>query len=594
MALAGDGARRPPPFVSLLQVRAGLPGLAQRLEGCLGWGARIGETGAASLRVHTLDPRRPGVVTVVADRDAGVTFYGRGRADEILHIDVFHAVGDVDCRLAASAVKSGLAAYRSDFAAPPGAANPDLFDVQTATGGGCVSGEVAGGLRPSLLRAHKNHVHVAGRRLPGDAAAAFYIVHALEQAITACGVELRRVDALESELAGAARGWDDLSPYAAESDTRLREAGAPGAGPAPSSGSTAVAREALLLQAADLADEMGGAAAVQELLAALAQVQPVHEMRVPSWSGPRLREALARLQRQGWAEATGGQWRLTERGRALADLFGHHLREVELALRAAARRIGAASSADGSGRGQPSHEPAVRGSRRMVRPRLRGQSIGELALSETALAAVRRRPPVAGRPFRLAADDLHLTWRLRPRRADLCLLLDASASMEGGRMRAAKTLARHLLLTSRDRVAVMAFQERSATLAVPFTRNYAAAERGLGRVVPAGLTPLAAGLAGARAYLQGSHAKRPMLLLVTDGIPTVSAAGGSPLEEALREASLFRGTGVTLCCIGLEPNERYLAELARRAGGSLHVVAELRPELLADVARRERARLRQA
>jgi magnesium chelatase subunit D len=583
--------------MTLLEQRPALPVLAARLEGCLGWGARVGETSVASVRVHTLDPSRPGIVTVLADRDAGRTFYGRRRSDEVLHIDVFHAVGEVDCRLAASAVRSALAAYRIDFPAPPGAADPDLFDVQTGAGGGRISGEVSSGRRPSLLRAHKNHVHVAGRRVGGDAGVAFYVVHALEQAIAACGLDLRRVDELASELAGAGAGWDDLSPYASESDTRLREGGAradpgPGAGAGRSGGPASVAREALLLQAADLADEMGGTTAVQELLTALGEARPIHELRAPSWSGPRLRDALSRLQRQGWVEVGGGRFRLTERGRALADLYRHHLREVELALRAAARRIGAVSGGDGSGRGRRPAEPGVRGSRRSVRPRTPGLPIGELAVSETAVAAV-RRSAAGDRRLRVGAEDLHVTTRLRPRRADLCLLLDASASMEGGRMRAAKTLARHLLLTSRDRVAVMAFQERSATLAVPFTRNYAAAERGLSRVLPAGLTPLAAGLAGARQYLRGSHAKRPMLLLVTDGIPTVSAAGGSPLEEALREAALFRDTGASLCCIGLEPNERYLAELARRAGGTLHVVAELAPEVLADVARRERARLRQ-
>ena len=577
--------------------------LGADLEACLGWGARIGETAVASLRVHTLDPARPGTVTVVADRDAGRTFYGRRLPDEILHIDIFHAIGDVDCRLAAGAVRGALAAYRAGTAAPRGAADADLFDVQTGVGGGRVSGDMTLGRRASLRRAHKNHVHVAGRHVAGDAGVAFHIVQAVERAIVACGLELRRVDGLETEFAGSGRGWDDLSPYASESDSRLREGGAgtggggglgPGAGAGEGGGvrGARLDRETLLLRAADLADEMGGTLAVQELLEALARAQPVHEMHAPSWSGPRLREALGRLQRQGWAEAGAGQWRLTERGRVLADLYRHHLREIELALRAAARRIGAVPPGPGFGRRQPRTELAVRGSRRIVRPRTPGQPLPELAVSETVVAAVRRDPPGRGRPLRVGVRDLHGAVRLQPRRSDLCLLLDASASMEGGRMRAAKTLARHLLLTSRDRVAVMAFQERSAVLAVPFTRNYAAAERGLSRVVPAGLTPLAAGLGGARAYLRGSHAKRPMLLLVTDGIPTVSSAGGSPLEEALREAALFRDTGVNLCCIGLEPNERYLAELARRAGGSLHVVAELRPELLADVARRERARLR--
>lgn len=582
----------------LLAEHPALPELGRGLEAALGRGTRVGESAVASVCVHTLDPARPGRVAVLGDRDAGQTFYGRSQTGQVLHLDVFHAVGEVDCRAAGAAVREALAAYRRDFPSAPDRVAADLFDVQTATGGGRASGRLTWGRRPSLRRAHRNHVHVAGRFVPGHAAVTYYLVVALERCIGGQGLQIRRVDEVVAELAGPGGGWQDLSPYASESDSLLKgdggrgEAGGAGRSDGAGEGDRAPGPdESLLSDAARLADELGGAAAVSELLALLARGTALQDTRSPTWGGTRLRDALSRLQREGWAESAGGRWRLTARGRRLETLYRFHLREIEVALRSAARRL--AVGRPGAAGARPREVPGHRGSGRRILPRPAGEPLGELAVSESLVAAVQREVPRPGRPLSVQAGDLRVARRLRPRRVDLCLLLDASASMEGGRMRAAKVLARHLLLTSRDRVAVMAFQERSAELAVGFTRNYAAAERGLSRIHPSGLTPLAAGLARARTYLQASHAKNPLLLLVTDGIPTVSATGGSPLEEALHEANAFRDSGVSLCCIGLEPNERYLRELARRAGGMLHVVAELRPELMAPVAERERQRLRQ-
>ena len=543
-------------------------------------GARLGESSAVSTCVHVLHSADPDAVTVLTDSDAGQVFYGRAAVGEIVHLDVFHAPGAVPPAAVAAAFLGSLRDWRAC------GVSADLFDVQTAVGGGRVSGDLRGGRRATVQAAHRGHVHLAGR-LPTPATGfCFALVAAVERAVAGAGLQLRKPQRILALAAGpGGPGGGDLRDYAALTDTLLRGEGA-AAGPAATG--APLGEEGRLQAAARLSEGLGGVEVARAVLEALSRPVAPGGLRLPGGSGTRARDVLARLVQAGWAEPAGGLWHLTPEGMALRATFGRRLREIELVLRTAARHVahGSGASAPPPGaRSGPDGRPRLRG----AVPVRRGEHLVDLALAETALAAA-ARAGLRRAPLRVSAADLHLRLRHRPRRVDLCLLIDASASMEGGRMRAAKTLARHLLLTNRDRVAVMAFQERSAALAVPLTRNYAAVERGLRRVVPAGLTPLAAGLAAARLYLRGSHARNPLLLLVTDGIPTVSGAGGSPLEEALGEAERLRGSGVALCCIGLEPNERYLDELARRAGGRLHVVPELRPDLLAAVARRERLR----
>jgi magnesium chelatase subunit D len=572
-----------------------LDGAAVHLRRGLPWGVRLGETAVASTHVHLLNPADPDAAWVLVDRDAGQVFYGRPVAGEIVHLDVFHALADVDCHAVAGAVSAACAAFGA--LRPGTAVRADLVDLQTATGGGRATGRLQAGRVASLCRAHRSHVHLAARCLPADAAFCFLLVDAVEAAVAAQGVELRQIERVLLRFGGRHGEPEDLSPYSAATDTLLR---------APESGSDAGAGEEaeaarrrwpaaadgqddLLMVAVGLADRFGGPEAVRALLDCLDRPRALRDVQVAGWTAPQVRDAVMRLAHEGWAEAAGTVWGLTPAGRAVAEVYRRRLREVELALRMAARRV-AVSAARSLPPPGPASLPGRRGRGRGAVALAPGERVGELAAAETVIAALCRRGPRPGQPLRLAACDLRVRRRLRPRRVDVLLLLDASASMEGNRMRAAKTLARHLLLTSRDRVAVMAFQERGALVAVPFTRNYMAAERGLARVMPAGLTPLAAGLAAAREYLAGSHAKNPLLLLVTDGIPTVSTSGGSPLEEALAEAQRLGASGAALACIGLEPNERYLAELVRRAGGTLHVVSELRADVLAEVARRERQR----
>ncbi|HEX6988610.1 MAG TPA: VWA domain-containing protein, partial [Bacillota bacterium] len=93
---AGDERVRPSADQRQQEWERLAPAMLRRLrqrEGLL-----LGESGILSTCVHVLTADKPGTVTILTDADAGSVFYHRSRAGEILHLDVFHQVGDVDHR----------------------------------------------------------------------------------------------------------------------------------------------------------------------------------------------------------------------------------------------------------------------------------------------------------------------------------------------------------------------------------------------------------------------------------------------------------------------------------------------------------------
>ena len=150
-----------------------------------GLGVRVGETALISRRVHVIDPTRPDEAQVKCAADAGQVFYHRSLVDEIVHIDIFHSLADVNHYAIAQASRRATE-ESSQETSPSGrssAALADFIDVQTATGGGRVTGSLKYGRKPSLQMAHRGHVHLAVL-LPREASGLlYYLVRNAEQAI---------------------------------------------------------------------------------------------------------------------------------------------------------------------------------------------------------------------------------------------------------------------------------------------------------------------------------------------------------------------------------------------------------------------------
>jgi magnesium chelatase subunit D len=199
-------------------------------------------------------------------------------------------------------------------------------------------------------------------------------------------------------------------------------------------------------------------------------------------------------------------------------------------------------------------------------------------LTATIRAAALARP---GEPFRVTSQDLR-RWLRRGRESNLViLLLDTSGSMAARRRSATvSTVALSLLHDSyrrRDRIALLTFRGREATVVVPPTRSVGLASRRLGDLPVGGLTPLAAGLDAVGELARREHwrepARRPLLVVVTDGRAT---GGTDALARARHSARRLAGLASVVVDAEEGPVRLGLAGLiARELGAELVTVAGL-------------------
>ncbi len=545
-------------------------------------GARVGETAIASRKVHAVDPSAPEEIRVITNADAGEIFYRRRGQGEVVHLDVFHEVAEVNHCLVASAIRDVLDAD------PRGRLIADYVDVQTATGGGRVTGSLSYGDKPSLRRAHLNHVHVAVLLDDASLPLVFGIVAAVESEVQAQGFEIRKIERLAHDKGGK-KGQSDMSPYQAFTDSMLQ-------GDARGTGNGPYEQQSDLQRAMELSDDFGSVEEVAEVLDYLAEDSDLHRLITAlAQKSASPSELIDILVNKGLVRRDGWKAVLTPDGWRLRNFFRLHRREIEMHFRRLIRRIPAISAPTDriTYTNRPSRKSGGRVKKRLAPPE-KDEWLSDLALPETIQNACKNSLAASGPGgFRISIspDDVVLEKRLRSNPVDICLLIDASASMAGRRIQAAKYLARHLLLSTRDKVAVVVFQESAVKVHIPYTRAYQKIENGVMRIQPLGLTPLAEGMIGCLEYIRASRVKNPLMLLITDGIPTVPKWTLNPIDDALHAASGIPQAKVRFGCIGLEPNKSFLEGLVNRAGGTLYIVEELDKDALATIAHRERSRV---
>ncbi|MGE5593880.1 MAG: vWA domain-containing protein [Betaproteobacteria bacterium] len=558
----------------------------------MGRGLRIGETTVVSKRVHVVSPAAPGEIKVLTNQDAGVCFYSRRRKDEILHIDVFHEVAEVDHRRAADAVKRAVYGFYQDLLLdrarglflPQPSELLDLMDIQTGTGGGRVGGTLNYGRKLSLRKAHCNHVHVAAMLPDNCLLLLFYLVLALEEEIGRQGVDIRKVESLRHQEAA---GKGDLSPYSSVFDSYLNESRVAGG----SQDWDRLPREARIEAVSSMAEEFGGRNNMARLLDQL----PTSGTVAPDIrrDAGDLDEVIERLSSFDLLTRERGQLVLTPKGREVRNILATCASEVEAGIRRLVRRMPIVPRI-------PRHEegrfgPKARHERprlsKNVRPPRDGEWCDEIAVPETVVAALSRAclerngfAAGAARPF-LVREDIRL-YRKRPAKPpEVCLLIDASASMVGRRIRAAKYLIRHLAAACQLRITVLTFQERDVRLQIASTSNRKAIEEGVGRIEPAGLTPLAAGIAEALDFIRARKLRDVLLVLITDGIPTMNRWTADPARDALTAAKRIAEEKVPFMCVGLQPNRDFLRKLVDVARGKLYVVDEFDKDILVSLVR---------
>jgi magnesium chelatase subunit D len=184
--------------------------------------------------------------------------------------------------------------------------------------------------------------------------------------------------------------------------------------------------------------------------------------------------------------------------------------------------------------------------------------------------------------------DLHFYDKKSYVPIDVCLLMDASGSMAGDKRQAACYLAEHMLLTGKEKVGVVTFQERSSKIVVPFTRNQSILSKGLATISPAGLTPMADGIETALKLINRSKVRNPLLVMITDGIPNTPLWTMDAKVDAMTAAGHLAESKIRFICIGVESNRLYLEKLTKRADGVLYLVDDLNRENLINIVRAEK------
>ena len=449
----------------------------------------------------------------------------------------------------------------------PNAVNADGFDIQTGTGGGRITGSLDFGKKLSLRKAHTNHVHLAGMLPPDRLVCVFYIVQAIETVILDSGLELRANESLLHVFSPGGNSGADLSPYADQSDSLLQEKEAGQSCPA-------LQRQQFLQDTAELAAEFGSAKDVYDAMDCLEGNRP-EQMHAMVGTPAESERICQKLNGMGIATMNGDRPVLTAYGRELKAFLAHRLPDAESYIRRMYRIITPGSAR--CGRTKALLAPGEKGHGRRI---LLSEGSGEVALPETVLAAARRLAAAPGGDWRINQADIRRSSRRTECKAEICLLIDASASMSGQRINAAKYLVRHLLLTTPDRICVILFQEDRATVQVPFTRDYGSVQKSLQEITAIGSTPLGRGLKTCLEYLDTARPQRPLILLVTDGVPTFADGGGDPLAEAIAAAGQIRAKGYGFTCIGLRPHRDYLRKLSQAAGGKAYMMDELEKQAL--------------
>lgn len=163
---------------------------------------------------------------------------------------------------------------------------------------------------------------------------------------------------------------------------------------------------------------------------------------------------------------------------------------------------------------------------------------------------------------------------------DVCVLVDASRSMEGAKIERAREACRQAAgsLGPEDRLAICAFATRSAVV-VPLTPSAALRpeeiDSALARIRPGGCTLTLPALERVRDLLaHGDGELRPAtVLLITDGHPTDDQGGPlADLSPLLATADAFTAAGIALTPVGLgsgdDFNTSVLESLADRGRGT--------------------------
>ncbi len=571
----------PPPLIFKTITPRQLADLGRQIAASLneGQGFRLGESTVISSFLHRTTYLHPDEIRILVNRDAGMELLHRETSGQTIHVDIFHEPAAVKYQPLVKAVSEALNAYLS-FTRQHKTCAPDLLQsyaerihLETGTGSGTLIDGIAGSGPPGQTSARprrKNHVQFLFDRFTADDLAVIpCLVDVAEIELAAQSVEIRKAEKIVHVEKKTGRP-DSAYLFGLEPDK---------------------------VRFWDIATKLTTTlSSPDDVIEFLQSFMPGMFARKPSLANFRNQHGPMRnfvidminegLIKHGWFTDT-----LTKEGRELLEFVRLHQRELESQMRKLLRQVPVPDA----------KYLVVRNTRLKSRQKhytytsktttpLKDAWLSSIAIPETIVQATKNRYFQKRDTPLLTKDDIRVRQQVMSKPVDVCLVIDGSASMAGSKMKAVWQLAEHLLLTTRDRIAVVIFQHRKAKVVIPFTRNYTRLRQNLrSSMHPSGQTPLADGIMSALKMIKNRHVHNPLMILITDGVPTFGKWTDDPRRDALRAAGMVPSSRAKLICIGVESNQEFLKELGRQAKGSVYIVESLEEQAtLIEIVRQER------
>lgn len=555
-------------------------------------GVRLGESTVVSRKAHARMPEKrvKGQIKILLNRDAGKTYLDFVDADQVVHIDTYHRPGEVDPRDVARAIfwaidkhfleKNPQLQYAEDERFRMVTDYANKIYLTTAFGKGTVYDLFQGLVRPFTEGEEGiDHVHVLVRLNREEYYLVYVIAEAVEEVVIQSEVKLSKVRNIthgnQKQTEESFAGYIKL-PW--------KKFKGQHAAPLP-------AKENVNQLILKLAEKFGGVDEIEEFLESYSTnifKRKGIDQQKKKWG--EIDHYLEQLEELGLLKDTPLGKVLTKKGLSLKDFVVNHKCELETEIRRSMRRApsGGASRFKKMGKTDKKTSQVEFTNRNKTINNPDKNWSGDLAVPQTVVQAKKNSFLRGDQSFKIKRDDLHYYEKKTYIPIDVCLLIDASGSMAGDKRQAACYLAEHLLLTGKEKVAVVTFQERSSKVVVPFTRNERILRKGLSTISPAGLTPLADGIMTAVNLIKNTRVKNPLLVLITDGIPNTPLWTMDAKVDGLEAAGQVAQNKIRFICIGVESNRYYLEKVADKAEGVLYMVDDLNKENLINIVKAEK------
>ncbi|HZJ85380.1 MAG TPA: VWA domain-containing protein [Syntrophomonadaceae bacterium] len=559
-------------------------------------GVRLGESVVVSRKAHAKMPEKriKGQIKILQNRDAGKTYLDFVDIDQVVHIDIYHKPGEIDPVLITQAIFFNFEQYFLERDPLLKYAEEERFKmlseymnkifITTNRGKGTMYDLFQSIVKPITEEDEGfDHVHILARLNREDYYLVYVIAEAVEEVVLGSEVKLARVHNLshgnqkeiEDNFAGYIKlPWKKLKGQKARALPDKENV------------------NQLILK---LAEKFGGVDEIEEFMESYSTnifKRKGIDQQKKKWGD--VEHYIEQLEELGLLKNTPFGTIMTRRGLELTDYVINHKCELETEIRKNMRKIPAGGTSRFRKVGQM--DPKTTSSIELIN---RNKTIndpdstwsGELAVPETVVQAVKNSFMRGDKRLNIQKEDLHFYKKRIYTPIDICLLIDASGSMAGDKRQAACYLAEHLLLTGKEKVAVITFQERSSQVVVPFTRDHSLLRKGLASISPAGLTPLASGIVTAVNLIRENRVRNPLLVMITDGVPNAPLWTLDASSDALEAASFIPEAKIHLVCIGVESNRIFLEKLSNRAKGVLYLVDDLNKDNLINIVRHEKKSL---